>query len=156
MQDNLQTSILTDCIDQMAIIPYLATFGERYHFTQELTEILSNYPPSSDQDDKRSHTYAQIAEHMGRSLRSVANKISNMRMASMVEDNYLAIEDGVKMRQSKAAMYRAMLSRLEVGQSFVFPYNERAIVSLQRSLFKDLLFRAQRVDEHSMRLWRIG
>lgn len=53
MQDNLQTSILTDCIDQMAIIPYLATFGERYHFTQELTEILTNYPQPSDHNNKR-------------------------------------------------------------------------------------------------------
>lgn len=101
-------------------------------------------------------SYAEIASYLGRSVRSVGNKACNIRMASVIETNFSEIETGVAMRPSKAAIYRAMLSHLEIGQSFIFPHKEKALLGLQRTLFKDKLFRAQKIDEHSMRLWRLA
>lgn len=99
--------------------------------------------------------YADMAEHLGRSVRSVANKISNIRMGEMIADNLIEIESGIKMRPSKSATYRAMLSALEVGQSFTYPRSERAVLNNQRALFRERVFRAQRIDESTMRIWRM-
>lgn len=100
-------------------------------------------------------SYNDIADYLGKSIRAVANKASNIRMSGLIEVNLLDIEDGVKMRPSTSAVYRAMLSKLDVGQSFTFPRKERATLNNQRALFADKIFRAQTIDEQTMRLWRI-
>lgn len=39
-----QTSIITDCLDQLAVVPYLDTLDEQNALCQHIIDTLSDYP----------------------------------------------------------------------------------------------------------------
>lgn len=100
-------------------------------------------------------TIAQLADKLNKTPKAVANKLVTLRQVAQNHSPEESIEHGILISSTKAAEYRDILGRLEIGDSFVYPQSERATVNNQRAVHSKRQFHSKRIDEKTRRIWRI-
>lgn len=123
---------------------------KKSYWTKEEVLFLAQYCTSL--------TYQDMADKLGRTVRSVAHKIHNLKIAKLIEQvpcNLEAIEDGVPYYKGKSGEYRVLLSKLEISQSFAYPEEDRQTLRNQINHFSDKVFRTRSEDDKTRRVWRL-
>jgi hypothetical protein len=101
-------------------------------------------------------TYKEMADKLGRTVRSVAHKVSDVKIARLFKAPELdALENDVAFFKGKSGEYKALLSAMEIGQSFVYPAEDRQTLQNQIKYFPDRVYRTKREDENTRRVWRL-
>jgi hypothetical protein len=101
-------------------------------------------------------TYKEIAEKLGRSVRSVAHKVADVKIARNFKSPKLELLDNeVSYFKGKAGEYKSILSAMEVGQSFIYPTEERQTIQNQIKYFPDRVYRTRQEDDKTRRVWRL-
>lgn len=103
-----------------------------------------------------SHTYEELAAKLGRTVRSVAHKVSELKIARNFKAPKLeALESDITYYKGKAGEYKALLSAMEVGQSFAYPTDEKQTIRNQILYFPDRVYRTRQIDATTRRVWRL-
>lgn len=101
-------------------------------------------------------TYKEIADKLGRSVSAIAHKIADLNIVRNFKSAKLdAIENNVSFFKGKSGEYKALLAAMEIGQSFVYPAEERQTITNQIKYFPDRVFRTRQEDNKSRRVWRL-
>lgn len=102
-------------------------------------------------------TIQEIAEQLGRTKASVNKRIHKIIVKDMpnYDKNEIVIENNIPFKNSVAESYRIALSKMEVGDSFVFDKKDYQIIRNQHHLFFPKKFTTKSIDKESSRLWRI-
>jgi hypothetical protein len=103
-------------------------------------------------------THKDMADRLGRTVRSVTHKVHNLRIAKLLNGKSArldAIENDVPFFEGKTSEYRKLLASLEVNQSFVFPAEDYQTIKNQTKYFPDKVFRTKQEDKLTRRVWRL-
>jgi len=104
-----------------------------------------------------SKTIQEIALYLDRSVGSVNNKLNQLRIGRRMlpAPKNDVIEKDVPFFKGKSGEYRALLAALRVGESFVYPNEDRQTVQNQVIYYRDKHFRTKIEDDKTRRIWRL-
>lgn len=104
-------------------------------------------------------TIKEMAEKLGRTPTGVNKKVQLLKISRhpfMADDSALsALEKNIPFYKGKTGEYGFLLSKMNVGESFVYPTEDRQ--TIQNCILKlpDKIFRTRKEDEITRRVWRL-
>lgn len=124
------------------------TEKQDYWAKEEVTYLALNYTtlPLTD-----------IAAHLKRSISAVRKKAGMLNLAKVAtptNDN-LPIEKQVPFFKGKTGEFMQILHNMEIGDSFVYPNEDRQTIQNCTYKFADRLYRSKDVDGLTRRMWRL-
>lgn len=103
-------------------------------------------------------TIDNIAQLLGRTKTSVNKRLYKIRARTLpnFRETMVDIEPNVPFENNLSEGYRVALSRLNIGDSFVFPKSHYVTIQNQKCFFKTQIFATKSIDKENSRLWRIA
>lgn len=132
----------------------------------KLTESQKSKTWSKDEmiflsENAASHTYSELAALLGRSVSSVAHKISELKITQLysndTENDDSDIEGNVPYRKGKSNEFLRKLSKMKIGDSFLFPASEYQTIRNMLKYFPERYYRTktEETDGEVKRIWRL-
>jgi hypothetical protein len=112
-------------------------------------------------ENASSHTYTELAALLGRSVSSVAHKISELKITQLyshdTEHDDSDIESDVPYRKGKSNEYLRKLSKMKIGDSFLFPAEEYQTIRNMLKYLPERYYRTktEETDSQVKRIWRL-
>jgi hypothetical protein len=107
------------------------------------------------------HTYQELAALLGRGLSSVAHKVAQLKITQVYQhdkDNDDSdIEGDIPYRKGKANEFMRKMSKMKVGDSFLFPASEYQTIRNMIKYFPERYYRTktEETDVEIKRIWRL-
>lgn len=124
------------------------TEKQDYWTKDEATYLALNYTTLSLFD---------IAEHLKRSISAVRKKAALLNISKVATkiNSDLPIEKSIPFFKGKTGEFMQILNNMEIGDSFVYPNEDRQTVQNCTYKFAERLYRSKDVDGLTRRMWRL-